>query len=129
MTPLLHVCDAVNIHLFEDATWDAVHASQVAEHWRPELVPLILRELARVVKPGGLFYCALDTEELFAREARDALKDDPTHICVRPLVWWHRLLEETGWRVCSEEYVAALLGGENSFQKRYNWDYFIARRV
>ena len=33
------MCDAVNLHLFGDGSWDAVHTAQVAEHWRPELVP------------------------------------------------------------------------------------------
>ena len=35
MAPLLHVCDAVNLHLFADGSWDAVHTAQVAEHWKP----------------------------------------------------------------------------------------------
>jgi 2-polyprenyl-3-methyl-5-hydroxy-6-metoxy-1,4-benzoquinol methylase len=60
MAGLLFVCDAVNLHLFADGGWDAVHTAQVAEHWKPELVPHILRELGRVVVPGGLLFCCLD---------------------------------------------------------------------
>ena len=71
MAPLLKVADAVNLHSFEDGHWDAIHTAQVAEHWRPELVPLVLRELHRVTASGGLLFCALDTEELFARQGRD----------------------------------------------------------
>jgi len=32
MAGLLHVADAVNLHMFSDESWDAVHSSQVAEH-------------------------------------------------------------------------------------------------
>src|SRR5439155_10247111 len=59
MAPLLHVCDAVNLHLFGDEAWDAIHTSQVAEHWKPRLVLHILEELHRVTAPGGLLFCAL----------------------------------------------------------------------
>ena len=58
---LMHVGDAINLHWWPDAEWDGLHSAQVAEHWRPELVPFILRELGRVTKPGGLFFCTLDT--------------------------------------------------------------------
>src|SRR5262249_7138638 len=54
MAPLLFVCDCVHLHPFADGSWEGVHTAQVAEHWKPDLVPQILRELARVVKPGGL---------------------------------------------------------------------------
>src|SRR5262249_35606636 len=37
MAPLLHVCDAVNLHLFGEACWDGLHSGQVAEHFKPEL--------------------------------------------------------------------------------------------
>src|SRR5262249_6104373 len=60
MAGLLFVCDAVNLHLFADAPWGAVHTAPVAEHWKPGLVPHILRELGRVVVPGGLLFCCLD---------------------------------------------------------------------
>ncbi len=63
MAPLLHICDAVNLHVFGDGEWAAIHSAQVAEHWKPKLVPHILDELHRVTAVGGLFFCALDTEE------------------------------------------------------------------
>jgi 2-polyprenyl-3-methyl-5-hydroxy-6-metoxy-1,4-benzoquinol methylase len=37
MAPILLVCDAVNLHIFSDGLWEAIHCAQVAEHWRPEL--------------------------------------------------------------------------------------------
>jgi 2-polyprenyl-3-methyl-5-hydroxy-6-metoxy-1,4-benzoquinol methylase len=129
MAPLLFVCDAVNLHLFADASWDAVHTAQVAEHWKPELVPYILRELARVTKPRGLLFCCLDTVELFARQGRTPETEDPTHVCIRPLAWWHERLAETGWQVCSAEFDRRLRDHPESFLRRYDWDWFIARRM
>ena len=129
MAPLLFTCDAVNLHLYADASWDAVHTAQVAEHWKPHLVPHILDELRRVVVPGGLLFCALDTVELLARQGRRADQEDPTHHCLRALVWWHEQLERAGWEVCSESWGPALRGHPDSFLNRYDWDWFVARRT
>jgi 2-polyprenyl-3-methyl-5-hydroxy-6-metoxy-1,4-benzoquinol methylase len=128
MKRLLHVCDAVNLHLFEDESFDALHTAQVAEHWRPELVPYILRELHRVTAPDGLLFCALDTEELFARQGRDLEQEDPTHICIRPLAWWQSRLAEAGWSDCTEEFRPRLLEHPESFLSRYDWDWFVASK-
>lgn len=129
MAPLLHVCDAVNLHLFADGTWDALHSAQVAEHWKPELVPHILQELHRVTQPEGLFFCAFDTEELFARQGRMIEDEDPTHICIRPMTWWHEQLQAAGWEVVTEEITQALRQHPESFLTRYDWDWFVARRL
>jgi ADP-heptose:LPS heptosyltransferase/SAM-dependent methyltransferase len=128
MADLLHTCDTVNLHLFEDGSWDAIHTAQVAEHWKPELVPFILKELARVVVPGGLLFCCLDTEELFARQGRTMETEDPTHVCVRPLAWWHDQLAAAGWRECTREFEPSLRQHPESFLTRYDWDWFIAKR-
>lgn len=128
MASLLFTCDAVNLHLFKDQSWDGLHSAQSAEHWKPELVPFILRELARITTPGGLFFCALDTEELFARQGRTLEHEDPTHICIKPLAWWHQQLAENGWTVCTEELRPALIAHRENFLSRYDWDFFVARR-
>ena len=129
MSRLLHVCDAVNLHLFADETWDGLHSAQVAEHWKPKLVPHILEELRRVMVTGGLFFCALDTEELFARQNRSIENEDPTHICIQPLAWWHEQLAKAGWTVVTNDLRPTLLQHPQSFLKRYDWDWFVARAV
>ncbi len=129
MTPLLHVCDAVNLHLFGDETWDGLHSAQVAEHWKPKLVPLILEELRRVTRPGGLFFCALDTEELFARQGRTMEHEDPTHVCIRPLSWWHEQLAAAGWEVCGTEEQRKVIEHPQSYLRQYDWDWFLARAI
>jgi len=126
---LMHVCDAVNLHLFADRSWDGLHCAQVAEHWRPAAVPLILEELARVTRPGGLFFCALDTEEMFRRNNRGGDTEDPTHVCVKPLEWWEYQLGRAGWEVVTTEYAERLRCHPGSFLTRYDWDFFVARRV
>jgi len=126
MRDQLNVCDAVNLHLFEDGCWDAIHSAQVAEHWKPELVPHILDELKRVVVPGGAFFCTLDTEELVTRQERDQRAEDPTHVCIRPMAWWHDQLEKAGWTVCSARFESALQVHTKSFFNRYDWDWFVA---
>jgi SAM-dependent methyltransferase len=128
MAPLLFVCDAVNLHLFADNAWDGLHSAQVAEHWKPELVPFILRELARITVTGGLFFCALDTEELFARQGRSIEYEDPTHVCIKPMSWWHDQLSKNGWEVCTNEWEPALRAHPEDFLTRYDWDWFVARR-
>ncbi len=128
MAPLLHICDAVNLHLFGDGEWEGIHSSQVAEHWKPKLVPHILEELHRVTAPGSIFFCALDTEELFARQSRTMESEDPTHVCIKPMSWWHEQLATAGWDVCTSEVEPALRNHKESFLKRYDWDWFAARR-
>jgi 2-polyprenyl-3-methyl-5-hydroxy-6-metoxy-1,4-benzoquinol methylase len=129
MAPLLHICDAVNLHLFTDGSWEGIHTAQVAEHWRPDLVPFILRELARITVPGALMFCALDTEELFARQGRVMENEDPTHVCIRPMSWWHEQLTANGWELCTAEYEPALRAHPETFLTHYDWDWFIARRI
>jgi ADP-heptose:LPS heptosyltransferase/ubiquinone/menaquinone biosynthesis C-methylase UbiE len=128
LAPRLFLCDAVNLHLFDEATSDGVHTAQVAEHWKPELVPHILRELARVVRPGGLWFCALDTEEGLARQGRRLEEEDPTHVCIRPMTWWFEQLREAGWQECSATFADRLREHPDSFLKEYDWDWFVARR-
>lgn len=127
MQAMLHVADACNLHLYRDGEWDALHSAQVAEHWPPHLVPIILRELARVTKPGGLFFCCLDTAELFERQGRKIEHEDPTHVCVKPMAWWHEQLETAGWKI-SHAFDAALAGHAESFLSRYDWDWCVARK-
>ena len=90
---------------------------------------MILRELHRIAKLDGLFFCCLDTEELFARQGRTMEGEDPTHVCIRPMRWWHERLAEAGWQVCSAEFEPAMRGHAEDFLRRYDWDWFVARRM
>lgn len=129
MAKLIHVCDAVNLHIFGDCVWDAIHTAQVGEHWKPELVPHILQEFHRVCKPGALFWCALDTTEMFERQGRKVENEDPTHVCVKPQAWWEEKLAANGWEdVSAQEPGLALLNHHSRFIQNYDWGWFLARR-
>lgn len=129
MTPIIHTCDALNLHLYKDASWDCIHSAQVAEHWKPHQVAMVLAELNRVTRPGGLFFCCLDTKELFARQNRTMETEDKTHYCIKPMAWWYERLQAAGWEVCTDQFRLALSTHELSFLARYDWDWFVARKV
>jgi hypothetical protein len=121
----LHVGDAVNLHLFPDRYWHALHAAQVAEHWKPALVPHVLRELLRVSAPGASFFAIVETEESAAQRGAGT---GPAPACLRPLAWWHARLREAGWEITSADFVQTLREHPGSFLNRYDWDWFVARR-
>lgn len=127
--PLMRVCDAVNLHYYADDLFDLVHSAQVAEHWRPELVELILAELRRIAKPGGRLLCFLDTAELCEKHHRDPAAEDPTHICIRPLAWWHDRLQAAGWQVLPADRPPAstLHDHAASYFRSYDWGWFLAQ--
>src|SRR5260370_26917371 len=85
--------------------------------------------MARETRPGGLVFCCLDTEELLARQGRRVEDEDPLHICVSPLTWWHERLAEAEWQDCSGEFERPLRDHTESFLKHYDWDWFVARRL
>lgn len=121
----LHIGDAANLHFFTDGTFEGFHASQTAEHWRPRLVPVILAELLRVAKPGALFFAAMPNMAL----PDSALHDDPTHVSLYPLDWWHEKLDAEGWDVVTDEYAEALRRDPANFLDRYaaEWQIFVAK--
>ncbi|MBI3864605.1 MAG: class I SAM-dependent methyltransferase [Planctomycetia bacterium] len=122
----LFVCDAVNLHCIPNAGYDWLHSCVVAEHWRPALVPYILEELRRVVKPGGSFYCAYESESVTMADGRDPA-DEPTHLCLKSPAWWEDHLRRSGWQVTSSEWAAALETHPESLLSDYRWSWFVAR--
>jgi ubiquinone/menaquinone biosynthesis C-methylase UbiE len=125
----LEICDAANLHLFGDASFNFIHSHQSAEHWPADLVPRILRELHRVARPGAKFFCVLDTTELAVRQRRDLAREDPTHVCIAPLRWWTLALSSNGWRVTTEEDRGRLNEHPLCYFEREDWDWFSAVRV
>lgn len=123
----LHTCDSINLHLWEAGSFGAIHSAQVAEHWRPDHVAMILEELRRVAEHGALFFGALDTEELYSRQSRDPATEDPTHICIRSRVWWCELGRVCGWEDVTAQYEPALRGHPMSYLSRYDWDWWVWR--
>ena len=135
----LHHGDVADLFFLQDATFNLVHSAQSAEHWQPERVPTILGEFSRLLKPGGLFWCCLDTVELFERQGRldeaKALEEDPTHVCVKPLAWWDEQRQATGqFEDARADVEKALFEHPLSFihpesARHYDWDWFCWRKV
>jgi len=121
-----NVCDAVNLHLFGDDSVDFIHMNQTAEHFRPELVPFILQELKRILRPGGIIFSVHDTTELYEEQKRDITKEDPTHLCIRDSQWWLDALRVAGLYEISRERVDRLMNHPFSFLEMYYWRYWIA---
>jgi ubiquinone/menaquinone biosynthesis C-methylase UbiE len=129
----LHICDAVNLHIVNDESFDFIHIQQVAEHWQPLLVIPTLHELYRVTVPGGLLLSFHATLEEYIRRGRIQSMsqrwehDDPTHVSLREADYWTKMLFQTRWAVAP-----ALRGQlENhplSMLEKEQWDYEIARR-
>lgn len=126
MSGRLMICDAVNLHCIPAQSYDWLHSCVVAEHWRPALVPHILAELRRVVRPGGSFYCAYESDSGAMADGRDPA-DEPTHLCLKSPAWWDDCLREAGWQVTSSEWAAALETHPESFFTEYHWSWFVAR--
>lgn len=123
----LFICDASNLHYWKDGTFDFIHSAQVFEHFKPELVPFILRELYRVTKPGGIMFAAFDTTEMYARQGRDLATEDATHQCVKPMAFWDQQLADTGW-VHDPGAAAALKNHPDSFFGSYDWDWIMVTK-
>jgi SAM-dependent methyltransferase len=121
------ICDAVNLHLFGDDEFDAIHSAQVAEHWKPELVPFILRELRRALRPGGLIFVALDTADSFGRQGRTpgTPGEDPTHICIKPLEWWREQFGAAGFVSLDDTALREDSIYREHFAK-HDWDWLLA---
>jgi len=75
---------------FADASFAVVSAFDLVEHVpAPELV---LAEVARILRPGGLFLAATPDPMVFDRE-------EPTHVAEHAPSWWVRELERAGFAV------------------------------
>jgi ubiquinone/menaquinone biosynthesis C-methylase UbiE len=121
----LYVCDSVNLHLFGDESFSLVHSNQVAEHWKKELVPFILKEQLRVLRRGGFNFCVMDTEDLFTRQRRNNEDEDPTNACIMPLEWWHSQFLAAGYVPAPEEVVNKLKEHPQSYFNKYDWDWVL----
>jgi SAM-dependent methyltransferase len=63
-------CDASHTHL-PPASVDVVTTSEVLEHVQPEVIPQLLREWKRILKPGGLMSHTIDLADHFQQFDQD----------------------------------------------------------
>lgn len=97
---------ADDLSAFNDGEFDLVYSQQVFEHVAEVRCATMLQEIRRVLRKGGLLFagfvvCAEDADDIPARPLEG---DDPTHINVQPMSWWHALARRWGFeRVASRE--------------------------
>jgi len=102
--------------------FDVIHSNQVFEHIPEELVPSMLSEIYRVMKPGAVAWVGL----VLGDGARE--QDNPDHITIKPLEWWVVELEAAGLMLdmsIDDAFRASGLG----FFDEYGWDSFSFRKV
>lgn len=68
-------------------------------------------------------------DRAFRRLGRALEREDPTHIGIRPLSWWHAQLAANGWELCGSHIEHRLRSHPESYLTQYDWDWFVARAV
>lgn len=91
--------DTAATDLFADGEFSAVVALHLVEHL-PQPAAMI-REVYRLLQPGGLWLFATPHPEYALRRrkdpARDSIGKDPTHINVHPPATWRAWCEQSGF--------------------------------
>lgn len=102
--------DVATLDGIPDASIDLAGAFDLLEHVDDETVRQMLRALARVLKPGGVFAAYTPNREHYVErlKAHDfVLKQFPEHIAVRRPREIRALLEAAGWRLLEMTYSPA----------------------
>lgn len=77
---ILSSADSIDV---PDNTYDDIVAGEVIEHIDPADVPGVLKELKRVLKPGGrLQLTTPNPRAILVLMGRDKVLKDPSHICI-----------------------------------------------
>lgn len=96
-----YVQDATDLARFGAGEFSAVVALHLVEHL-PDPASTI-RQVNRILKPGGLFLFATPNPgyslRRFKDDKTDAIGKDPTHISVQPPEQWRTWVEATGFKV------------------------------
>jgi SAM-dependent methyltransferase len=85
-----------------DESVTLLHSAQVLEHIVPEKGQSIIREFARILKQGGRAFLALDAVR--HGETKEQYMGDPTHLNIKPVSYWTRLLQDHGLYFDVEAY-------------------------
>ena len=104
------LCDVATLDPIPDHSIDVAGAFDLLEHIDDETVRQMLRALARVLKPGGVFAAYTPNREHYVERMKAhgfLLKQFPEHIAVRRPEEIRRLLELEGWRVAQMRYATA----------------------
>jgi ubiquinone/menaquinone biosynthesis C-methylase UbiE len=87
-------CSAHDLSIFDRDSFDFIFSNQVFEHIPEELVPEMLREIKRVMRPRATAWIGLVIDD--ETTEKDPNDPDKTHITLRSRVWWHKQIEDAG---------------------------------
>lgn len=102
--------DVADLGAIPERSVDVAGAFDLLEHVDDDTVRRMLRSLARVLKPGGVFVAYTPNREHYVErlKARNVvLRQFPEHIAVRGPRQIRNLLESEGWRLRSLTYSPA----------------------
>lgn len=105
---------------FEDGSFDKAVAADLVEHLDEPTFRGMLRELQRVLRPGGSFtlYTPNPRHLIERLKARDLiLAQNPTHIGLRDGATLERLLGEEGFRVERSEWRPSFFAGLKQIER------------
>jgi SAM-dependent methyltransferase len=110
----------VRVLPFDDASYDKAVAADLVEHLDDETFRALLRELRRVLVPGGTFtlYTPNPRHLIERLKARDLiLAQNPTHIGLRDAPTLERLLREEGFGVERREWRPSFFRGLRAVER------------
>lgn len=105
---------------FPDSSFDLLYSNQVFEHVPEACIEPMIAEIARVLRPRGLGWFALQMPETGCRGPEDP---DETHQTMFPREWWEARLRRAGFRF--DRRVDRRLRGIRTGYDRYSYfDYY-----
>jgi ubiquinone/menaquinone biosynthesis C-methylase UbiE len=115
-----------------DASIDVALAADFTEHLDDDTLDRIAAELARVTRPGGhlVVYTPSPSHFLERLKARGVLRQDPSHIGLRPMRELAAAFERHGFATEREEYLPSHLPGVQIVERALGrWVPVLRRRI
>lgn len=121
------ICADMSALPLQDRTVTLLHSAQVLEHVPEANIKGILQEFRRITAPGGRIFICLDAVKHGQTPAM--YMQDPTHVNIKPMIYWTRLFQEHGFLFDVEAYerfvrspAGPTMGKKESFFEEYkNW--------
>lgn len=115
----------IDLPHFKDELFDVIHCNQTLEHVYPEDVPQMVKEFARLTKPGGILICAMP---IAAPWEDDPRKDErePSHVNVRRIEYWHHWFGSAGFLIDQDAAVKFIT--EAQVWRHLKWQMIVYRK-
>lgn len=113
---------------FPDGHFDYVFSRETLEHIAEEEIPQVLKEIFRVMKPGGVGLLS-PANNFCDKEAKKQVQGndsaDISHICVKSPYWWAKRCEEAGFTI---DYERTLYAMSNGLAYKFYWSTVVIRK-